>query len=44
MIEASQIQSNKPRLLLVKDEHFLLEAYELQLEEAFEVTTAENGY
>jgi len=36
-------ESNKPRLLLVNDESYLLMAYEFSLEDNFEVTTAENG-
>ena len=34
---------NKPRLLLVNDEIFLQEAYEMQLEDQFNVVIAENG-
>ena len=34
---------NKPRMLLVNDEIFLQEAYEMQLEDQFNVVIAENG-
>ena len=39
----SSEETKKPRLLLVNDTQFLLYTYELQLEETFTITTAENG-
>jgi CheY-like chemotaxis protein len=36
-------ENKKPRLLLVNDTQFLLYSYEMQLEDTFQITTAENG-